>query len=366
MIVLRPGTSVDVDLATLWERYFAEEALTDTSCPWVQYPQFGMACGLRSSSQQYFLEREPPVLSLFINRREAFGRKNVCQVRFPERLELLRSGPYRLLGIVRHLGRTVESGHYIANVWLRRGSGGCDVYGEHDDARAVREHEFGDLCSRAVRAEVMALVYVRESFRSDLHGEGIETTPYTRDHGSLALSVACFRGLRPRPEAPERRRSREASPLIPVRRARLRADVALEEAPERTGVATSRPAASSSTPAMRERSRPVVGEMDEAHMPAMSRPMTRAAARAAAKAAASSHPARGRERAASRSSGLGGLDEYGSEAKAIPVVGDRVRGRRGRTESRGVDAIGCGRAEGEESGGESGARRGRRGSRAGR
>ena len=220
-LMLIPGDVAEVELSALWEQCFAEEELPGTACPCVDSPELGVPCGTRNGLIRLFLEREPPVLVLQINRRSTVAGRNGCRVCFPERVEFCRSGPYRLLGVAWHLGQNVESGHYAANVWLGRGGAGQGLYGEYDDASEVREHAFGYLCQTGVRVEVVALVYVRERYWSDLHGDGIQETPYARDPGSVAVTEGLFRDLEARADTGDRRRPREVSPVRPALRASL-------------------------------------------------------------------------------------------------------------------------------------------------
>ena len=131
-----PSGAVEAcSLQALLERHFSEQPAPEWACP-------RHGCGGRKLKQE-FLEREPALLMLKLSRgfehrgpdgrllRE--GRKNVC-VEFPEVLRCLRSGPYALRAILRHVGAGVHSGHYMATCWA--GSvGGASRYTELDDMR---------------------------------------------------------------------------------------------------------------------------------------------------------------------------------------------------------------------------------------
>ena len=87
--------------------------------------------------RQDFLEKEPAILLVRLGRTYAAvgaiqAKKNCAEVSFPEELTCMRSGLYRLAGLIFHRGRHAGDGHYTAASWL-----GGDRYAMYDDETCV-------------------------------------------------------------------------------------------------------------------------------------------------------------------------------------------------------------------------------------
>ena len=143
-----------------------------------------------------YLEREPPVLILRV-RRNVEGCKDCTPVRFPETLCCMRTGRYRLAGVILHRGKTVEDGHFVA--CCSRGEG---RYVWYDDDHKVKEVPWSHLDRLTVRREVYVLVYARVSFWGASACDGVESTPYSRPAGCLEAAGTARPADRPdRPQA---------------------------------------------------------------------------------------------------------------------------------------------------------------------
>ena len=114
-------------------------------------------------------------------------KKDSRPVTFPEILPCMRSGVYQLGALVRHIGSSLHSGHYIIHVYLRGARSGAPVYAECNDGR-IREHGFDRFNEADVCMQVYCLVYFRVSFSSPDQDDGVLRTPYRREAGSEALS----------------------------------------------------------------------------------------------------------------------------------------------------------------------------------
>ena len=146
-------------------------------------------------TRQYFIEKEPSVLILQLQRGQQRGRqrwKLQNNVAFPEILTCMRSGDYHFAAAVRHQGDHSRAGHYYVNLWL-----GEDGYAEVNclppESRRLSWVELKS--SRNIKKDVYILVYVRLGFREHA-SDGSEATPYKRDDGSEKLLQHRFRGER--------------------------------------------------------------------------------------------------------------------------------------------------------------------------
>ena len=146
-------------------------------------------------SKQIFLEREPPVLFFQLRRGreehvidkgrvEARTWKISEPVAFPQRLAMFRSGPCTFAGAVRHVGKSILEGHYVANVWQ-----GGDVFAEYDDYNC-RTMSWEQVASGKALTEAYLLAYVRQDFWEVRAHNGTLTTPYRRDSASEGMFAA--------------------------------------------------------------------------------------------------------------------------------------------------------------------------------
>ena len=174
-VPLAPPLIGSVSLEELWMDHFME----------VRNP--GHTCGVGTcrcaAIQQTFLEREPPVLILRLDRVRMVRGKDVKMqghVSFPKRIDFMRSGPYTFCGLVRHVGATAKSGHYDAfcAVGVPNSLGTC--YGHFNDSRCERV-SWETVASRHTQSSVTVLVYARSKFASaDDRSGGTAEVPYKR------------------------------------------------------------------------------------------------------------------------------------------------------------------------------------------
>jgi ubiquitin C-terminal hydrolase len=134
-------------LKALWEEHFKQDRPRFTHC------SRGSRVCKGGAFLQVFLEKEPPVLVIVLKRAwrddQGVEHKEVRPVSFPERLEFMRTGPYRFCGVVRHHGLTCRQGHYVATCRLGEDQHGRVVYGVFDDASRVRRVHWGEVASEA-------------------------------------------------------------------------------------------------------------------------------------------------------------------------------------------------------------------------
>ena len=161
------GTSFNLIWASLFLGWFEPTAICG-------------ACGSAGVQYQDFLEREPPVLFVSLQRSYQRGvrlMKDNRQISFPLRLPL-RTGEYDLCGLVLHRGGGPQSGHYRA---VCRTS--AHAYHMFDDSssRVFLEAEFG---RAEIRREVYIMVYVR---RTGGRPSGHHHTPYERGSATESL-----------------------------------------------------------------------------------------------------------------------------------------------------------------------------------
>ena len=98
-------------LEALWAANHAEYRV-DAVCP--NAGAGGVCSG--GLLRQSFLEVEPPVLVANLVRNLPTGDKDRRVVLYPQRLEFLRTGRYRLRAVVTHVGRSTREGHYVSTV----------------------------------------------------------------------------------------------------------------------------------------------------------------------------------------------------------------------------------------------------------
>ena len=180
----------------LYENYFSEFRGAETVCP--------VGCRGGLAYTQYFLEREPPVLFFRLLRFRP-SQDYMSEVRInrdisiPEKLDILRSGPYQIAAVVMHHGVNTGSGHYTTLCW--EGSpGGEGCYRWYSDEHVgaaiswdqVQRQRFYDGSSVGFGAYI--LCYVRLGFWGDAVGDGSERTPYARDVRTVDVAKSMFRG----------------------------------------------------------------------------------------------------------------------------------------------------------------------------
>jgi ubiquitin C-terminal hydrolase len=183
LTVPRALSNSSVSLRTLWASFFEEECSDENSrCPRL------IGCGGRSSRQR-FLEREPPVLTIVLQRGwETWSNQGVCvgrgkshaSVEFPASLDFLRTGPYDLAGIVHHIGESSSSGHYLATCKVGMGSSGDPIYGVFNDDRPVSILASDITLSGKGQKTAYLLVYTRRCMWQDDVRDGTERVPYER------------------------------------------------------------------------------------------------------------------------------------------------------------------------------------------
>ena len=165
------------DLLALLDDYFSEYSSEGMRCP--------KACGFHGPDHvraQRFLEKEPSVLFLRLNRMDFDGSKNNVPVRFPKVLTFLRSGPYHFASVIRHSGDSCNSGHYVATCW----GGGAEytVYNDSD----LTDVTWREVAAEQTQREAYVLIYVRARFWEGAARDGTEETPYERDEASKAAA----------------------------------------------------------------------------------------------------------------------------------------------------------------------------------
>ena len=145
-------------------------------------------CPGRTEAVRY-LEKEPPVLVLVINRREN-SSKHKCSrpVIFPEALEypVVRSGRYALAGVLQHRGEKdhqrelAARGHFVATCAV-----GSDGYVVCDDETVTRK-TWGEVAGPDLWRSAHVLVYSRQTTRAGTC-EGMAKTPYVKDSMSAEV-----------------------------------------------------------------------------------------------------------------------------------------------------------------------------------
>ena len=139
------------------------------------------------------METEPSVLCIEIQRASvehakdgtAVQRKSDRLVEFPEYLDFMRSGPYKLHGFIQHVGDHAERGHYTATVRLRD----C-TFGLFDDGNPVVPKYAHDFVDHHVQRQVCVLQYVRQSFWESAGSIGLAPPPYMIGEKTAKLYAA--------------------------------------------------------------------------------------------------------------------------------------------------------------------------------
>jgi ubiquitin C-terminal hydrolase len=193
-------TAVPLSLRRLWECCFQETAAAvGARCPSAVASVAASCPG--PVSQQVFLEREPPILLLRIERGWQLrdprtgsilhAEKIRREVHFPERIDFLRTGPYALRGVLCHHGSSLTQGHYSAMCWLREDAQTGNVYGVFNDAAPVTPLSWQASNNASVRGDCYALLYVRTGRWASAPPTGVEATPYKRGpvSGAFLASV---------------------------------------------------------------------------------------------------------------------------------------------------------------------------------
>ena len=182
-------------LKGLYTQFAKEFRSEDTLCP--------IRCGALAY-QQYFLEKEPPVLFFrflrFELRADFSGEDRIpTDVHVPDRIDFLRSGPYQLAAVVMHHGSSTRAGHYTTLCW-EGATDGEERYRWYNDSAVssamtwaqVRRKRYYD--GSTIGSGAYMLCYVRMGFWSDSVGDGSERVPYLRDVRSEEIAQSFFRG----------------------------------------------------------------------------------------------------------------------------------------------------------------------------
>ena len=156
-----------VELESLWQKHWSEHKL-QTGSSTALCPGSPGRC-LQPAGRQFFLEIEPTVLMIHLLhgrqderyeyvrlRREkvVYNRyKMTRRVLFPEWLDFCRTGPYRFLSVVRHIGETADTGHYVTT--CRHGE---DSYFEYDDEKVMLKTWKNHLATSQVQRQAVVLM----------------------------------------------------------------------------------------------------------------------------------------------------------------------------------------------------------------
>jgi hypothetical protein len=175
----------------LWVDLYSTWQPAGSRCP--VDSQYHVICGGHSEQQQ-FLERESPfvIMSLTRAHERITARGHIVRekdnrpIAFPEALLFMRTGIYRLVGIIRHHGRTPDGGHYTAVCRTTAFDDNTEcAYHDFNDNRSAVGMRWLDLESNPVRREVCVLLYARQEGGAACGHLG--DTPYMRGRGSLEL-----------------------------------------------------------------------------------------------------------------------------------------------------------------------------------
>jgi hypothetical protein len=135
-------------------------------------------CGSAVSDlrMQWYLEREPPVFIVKINRasRSDTGLKDRRRVSIPATLTCMRSGPYLCAGVIIHEGTSINFGHYVSLVALDSGR-----FLRISD-RVSTPADRTALSSEEVEKDAYVLVYVRSGYWGLHPSDGTDSVPCER------------------------------------------------------------------------------------------------------------------------------------------------------------------------------------------
>ncbi len=184
-----------VALGELWGCAFRGTLDTGRPCTACQHLDGG-ASGGKTVRSQVFLDREPPVLVINLNRasrgegKGAVALKARARVSYPQRLDFLRSGSYVCIGALYHVGPNADRGHWTAAASV--GPVG-ERYYYFDD---LQPKEVGpltwDVLMTTVEGDVCGLVYARLTVRDALaegsspFGAGLVDVPGAGPDGGVA------------------------------------------------------------------------------------------------------------------------------------------------------------------------------------
>lgn len=178
------------ELRSLWELEFREKQPDGCKCP----DESPTGCGQFAYTQS-FMEREPPILVIVLNRGKARHITNsrgevseertkiASAVSFPAELTFLRTGRYGFCGAILHHGPTPDSGHYTAICKV-----GDGIYGPFDDAKGCKSTtNWEDVASVRNQRDVYILVYARLELWDAGMPTGIERVPWARGQATFDL-----------------------------------------------------------------------------------------------------------------------------------------------------------------------------------
>ena len=164
------GVPLGIDKITfqqLWDKYMQPgwvESQLACCCP-------RTPCG---HSVRTFLEREPPLLYVRLDRVHTDGEKSHAAVDFPRYLRQ-RSGLYECAGIIHHEGETCNSGHYTA-ICRTSARGG---YRHFDDAGVSdKSLSWNEVTRIKWQRTAHSLLYVRVDLSDAARADSQSTLPY--------------------------------------------------------------------------------------------------------------------------------------------------------------------------------------------
>ena len=175
----------EVHLETLWSSAFAcAEHDTSMRCPFHE-----QTFCKQPGSRVVFIEREPPVLFIWLRRTYLDSnneeQKDTRPVLFPKTFLSLRSGPYTFAAALQHIGPNPAAGHYMSHVLLQASQKDVDTYASCNDA-TVQITTWTDLPFHLIQRQACMLVYHRmQRPGASIHDDGQLETPYARDRNSI-------------------------------------------------------------------------------------------------------------------------------------------------------------------------------------
>jgi hypothetical protein len=184
---LYPPSRGRVSLLELWTEHFAEHQPARYCCCEELLNCRAVAV------QQTFLEREPAVLILQLERVQTDAEGQAVKTQalgdFPMVLDFMRSGPYTLCGLVRHHGDSSSSGHYDAFCAVASSDGDtlAPSFGYFNDTKCCSRVAWHTVTNVRTQKNVYILVYARKHFWADGRSDGSEVVPYIRGEESEAI-----------------------------------------------------------------------------------------------------------------------------------------------------------------------------------